>query len=164
MAVEKYTALANITLGSSAASVTFGSIPSGYRDLRIVFTAATSANSNNIMQFNGDTGTNYSGVWAGGTGTTTTSGTYNTTFMGTDSSSFTTPTLGDTTHLLQIMDYSATDKHKTVLIRGSRAAGRAEMIAARWANTSAITTILLKPNNGSYTWLAGSTFELYGVA
>jgi len=35
-------------------------------------------------------------------------------------------------------------------------------VAARWANTSAITSITLDGSTGS--WDTGSTFNLYGVA
>jgi len=64
------------------------------------------------------------------------------------------------------MDYSATDKHKTVLVkRGvSDATGYSVgMEAGRWASTSAITSINIFDQSGD-TFDAGSSFALYGVA
>jgi hypothetical protein len=62
------------------------------------------------------------------------------------------------------MDYSATDKHKTGLIRdngqqGSDLAVRA--YAARWANTAAITSIQYFTTAGNLN--TGFTLSLYGV-
>jgi hypothetical protein len=125
--------------------------------------AATSTNSNNIMRLNGETSNIYTGVYATGNGSTATSGTYTATFIGTDSSAFTTTTVGETNHIINIMDYSATDKHKTVLIRANRAGGAVDMIAARYPSTAAVTTILLRPNNTDFTWSIGSSFALYGI-
>ena len=73
----------------------------------------------------------------------------------------TSPVLGIT----EFMDYSATDKHKTILMTNSSQATTASpmvgKIAARWANTAAINTILIYPV--STTMAAGSSFALYGI-
>jgi hypothetical protein len=62
----------------------------------------------------------------------------------------------------QIMDYSATDKHKTTLSRGSGAGINAIAFAGRWANTAAVTTVsVVYPGGGQFT--VGSTFSLYGI-
>lgn len=58
--------LATTTLGSATASVTFGSIPSGYRDLVLVMESAISSNGQMSFRFNGDTGSNYSIVHMSG--------------------------------------------------------------------------------------------------
>jgi hypothetical protein len=60
------------------------------------------------------------------------------------------------------MDYSATDKHKTVLIRQNSVADSAFAMGARWANTAAITSIQL--SLGAATFSTGTTFALYGIA
>jgi hypothetical protein len=162
MPTPTYTALATVTLGSSASSVTFSSIPSTYRDLIFVMRAGTSENANNRMRFNGDSGNNYLMVTMQGSGSSATaSSNNNLTNIPIDWSAFTTPTVGDTNHIVQIMDYSATDKHKTTLNRANRAAGFVDALACRWANTAAITTIAIIPGGG--TWLTGSTFDLYGI-
>jgi len=64
------------------------------------------------------------------------------------------------THI-QIMDYSATDKHKSGLIRFTSTPDQPVTVAQafRWASTSAITTITL----ADATFTSGSTFALYGI-
>jgi hypothetical protein len=63
---------------------------------------------------------------------------------------------------LQISDYAATDKHKSVLVRSDRANQLTAMAAARWANTSAITNITIDALGSNFA--AGSTFRLLGVS
>ena len=60
------------------------------------------------------------------------------------------------------MDYSATDKHKTVITRASSAGYYIGMSAGRWANTNAITSVSAVMESGR-TWSIGSTFALYGI-
>jgi hypothetical protein len=160
-----YTALATITLGSSASSVTFSSIPATYRDLVLVIRGSASANNTFGIRFNGDTGSNYSYVDAFGradvSGTVSSANT-DSRFLLTVSGAF---GAGDHQFITQIMDYSATDKHKTGLTRnalsGSSFPG-VGMIAARWANTAAITSIAVLPGAGSMN--TGTTLSLYGIA
>jgi len=65
---------------------------------------------------------------------------------------------------VNIMDYSATDKHKTVLTRASTAASSVWAIAGRVATTSAITSVaFIGPDDASDQFLSGSTFALYGI-
>lgn len=63
-----YTPIATTTLGSAQASYTFSSIPGTYTDLIVVVKGDGSANTNGLMQYNGDTGTNYSMTALYGTG------------------------------------------------------------------------------------------------
>ena len=60
------------------------------------------------------------------------------------------------------MDYSATDKHKTMLSRGGSSSFGVGMNAGRWANTSAVTSVLVIGQSG-LDFAAGSTFYLYGI-
>jgi hypothetical protein len=59
------------------------------------------------------------------------------------------------------MDFSATDKHKTFLSRNGQAAGLVIATAGRWANTSAVTSMSVNINSGTFS--TGHTFNLYGV-
>lgn len=151
-------ALATTTLGSTAASVTFGSIPATYRDLRLVIVAKNSTNSQGIRaQFNDDTAANYSYIVVYGTGSSAASGT---------GSSLGYADLGvnrttDQSTLVDIIDYSATDKHKTLLIRSDNSSELTLTYADRWASNSAITKIKVYPSDNSFA--AGSTFALYGI-
>jgi hypothetical protein len=63
------------------------------------------------------------------------------------------------------MDYSTTDKHKSVLVRENTAGSSTTLVVAkagRWANTSAITSIYLFVSGG-YSFATGTTVALYGV-
>lgn len=153
MATPTYTLIDSTVLGSAASSVTFTSIPADYRDLVLVVN--NSANTGIVIeaQFNNDTGSNYYGVEMYGDGSSTTSGTRT-------GSEFDFRILGGF-HIVQIMDYSATDKDKTCLQRynSSSIAGAQ---ALRWDNTAAITEIDLNASSG--TFAIGTSFYLYGVA
>jgi WD40 repeat protein len=167
MPTPTYTPLATVTLGTTAASVTFSSIPATYRDLRIVFSALGTTNDASVeMRFNGDTGSNYTQVYMLGTTSGAASGTYSTTLhyfyigMGLSTSSVYNPATID------LMDYSATDKHKTSLIRSNGRINDGSMatsaLAGRWANTGAITSVAFTPTGGSFA--TGTTVNLYGIA
>jgi len=158
MPTPTYTPLATVTLGASASSVTFSSIPATYRDLILVI-SATGTDSAERLRFNGDTGTNYSYVRMLGNGSTTASAS----LSGEDyirSISFSLETLYNV--IIQIMDYSATDKHKTTLGRGNNASTNTIATAGRWANTDAINSINYSLSSGSFA--SGSTFSIYGIA
>lgn len=161
MPTPTYTALANITLGSATGSVTFSSIPATYRDLVLVLTATTSSSASHRFQINSDSGSNYLFVRMSGNGSSATSGGSAQTHVILSSVplSSSSARIQSTT---QIMDYSATDKHKTMLTRTDEAGSGTEALANRWANTAAVTSIFLYPNTG--TWSVGSTFALYGIA
>ena len=159
MPTPTYTALATVTLGSSASSVTFSSIPATYRDLILVANGTIGLSSDNvILRFNSDSGSNYSNVVMVGFGTSSVESAASTT------TSIVRATAGNiqSTNIWNIMDYSATDKHKTVLSRsGTNSSTSVSAAAERWANTAAITSIYVAAL--STTLSAGHTFSLYGV-
>jgi hypothetical protein len=157
-------ALATITLGSAQSTVTFSSIPATYRDLRLVVQSPVlSLPVTTDMDFilNGDAGTNYSGVTMTGNGSSATSA------VGSSLSRVDAPsdsTTADFVWMIDIMDYSATDKHKTILDRYSRAAYGARAGAYRWANTAAVTSITFRGGDSqTRLFIAGSTFSLFGI-
>jgi len=160
MPTKTYKALATVTLSSSASSVTFSSIPATYRDLVLVANGSETSGTSMSVRVNGDSGSNYSTVFMRGTNTDTA-----------QSQSFANETEGyvivaapgnNFTVNLSIMDYSATDKHKTMLSRsGYGAATLTEADANRWANTAAITSVQIIDNSGTFN--SGCTFSLYGI-
>ncbi len=152
-----YVPLANVTLGSAASSVTFSSISQSYRDLVLVVNAGTGTNESVNVRINSDSGSNYPFVAAIGNGSSTGSSATTLTQIQTNYG-----INGSTSHnvILNFMDYSATDKHKTVLYRTNISDAGTTMGAVRWANTSVITTIALV----NATYQAGSSFSLYGIA
>jgi hypothetical protein len=161
--VSAYVPLANVTLGSSSATVTFSSISQLYRDLILVSSVRFSTGGSNgtvEFQFNNDTASNYSWVYMQGNGSSASSGTgsggIGVVGQGESSSG---SIFGN--GIAHIFDYSATDKHKTVIARGDTPSTVTQGWASRWANTAAVTTLVIR---APYTFAAGSTFALYGVS
>jgi hypothetical protein len=144
------------SLGSTAATVTFSSIPGTYRDLRLVINGQATASSNMLVSFNGDTlSNNYFWVWMMGNGSIATSTSSNDRVFGNSQNAA-------GVMIYDFFDYSATDKHKTNLGRTSFSGIETIAVAERWASTAAITSIALTANGT--TWAAGTTFGLYGVS
>ena len=155
--VATYTALGTTTLSGTDTEVLFSSIPSGFRDLVLV-ADANAAQSDLRLRINGSTGSDYNWVYAQGNGSSATS---NSTSNGTSLGYFYVTANQPFVSVLQFLDYSATDKQKSLLIRNNKNTERVSMIAGRWASTSAITSIsLFTLPSGGYT---SGTFSLYGI-
>jgi hypothetical protein len=168
MPTATYTALATVTLGSAASSVTFSSIPGTYRDLILVVNGSSSANSFVSVRFNGDSGTNYGYLSMIGANTAySNSATHDQLYLADNQQK------ANALYQIQvsIMDYPATDKHKTALTRTSSqtailSGGAVETAAVyasahRWANTAAITSVAVNNLTGNFN--SSTTFNLYGV-
>lgn len=157
--------LANVTLGSTVASVTFSSISSAYRDLVVVINATSSSAYDIKCDVNGDTSSaNYSTIRNAGTGSTSGSSLFHAQSWFAPSNISGNITTGQSSVIWHFMDYTATDKQKAVLMRIDNGAVGTVMAAGRWNNTSAISTIrftLTGAPAGSFN--NGSTFSLYGV-
>lgn len=153
--------LNQVTLAASASEIAFSNIPQNYSDLVVVIDGSSSSATNWRIRFNGDSGTNYSVIILAGTG----SGTAGATYINEVFNSYVWQNYSATTSRmmarLQIMDYSALDKHKTMLARGDSGSGAIELFANRWGNTAAITSFNLFPQNT--TWVTGTTFYIYGI-
>jgi hypothetical protein len=155
-----YTPIASVTLSATASEVVFSGLPQSFRDLIVVASALTNGGSNNVavVRVNGDTGSNYSRVQMIGDGSITP------TFAGSGENAFYGSYFGTSTApsscVYQFMDYSQTNKHKTVLMR-TDIDTRTMASANRWGNIAAISSISLAPNSGSFT--SGSTFTVFGV-
>lgn len=158
MPTPTYTPLATVTLGTAISSVTFSSIPATYRDLILVFrgTLTTATNNELELRINSDTGSNYTRLVAYGDGSS--AGSITDVFnsyrfsYGNNTNPFTS--------IVQFMDYSATDKHKTMLNRESQANRSSSMGAGRWANTAAMTSVQVFCSQNLAT---GTTLNLYGI-
>lgn len=171
--------IASQTLGSSASTVEFTSIPSTFTDLVLVCylrADQVTFNSTNYphLRLNGDTGTNYSytrlyarstsGSWSalserlsntsnnGMGGVSTTS----------SNSNIYTPVV------YQIMSYANTNVNKTILAAGAQVSNLTNedgpwRSVALWRSTSAVTSILLRPSQDPSNFVSGCTFSLYGI-
>ena len=158
-----YEPIATTTLGSTATSYTFSSIPSTYTDLILVVRAALNSAGDIYVQFNVDGSSNYSVTTLYGTGTTAAS----TRFSNQTQALIAyygnlTSTLGNTNQIVQIQNYANTTTNKTFISRGNNAGSGVDANVGLWRSTAAINSI--KINNSASTFSVGSTFTLYGIA
>jgi hypothetical protein len=158
MPTPTYDLIASTVLGSSVSSVTFSSISGSYQDLVAVVTATTSVNAQLRVRPNGQT-TNLSSVTAEGNGSTTASVAYGANIG--ELNLYNNLGSAPSVQIIQFSDYAMTDRHKNLFIRANRAGTGVSMTAGRWASTSAITSIDLLPDGGTFS--SGSTFYLFGI-
>lgn len=158
-----YTPIATTTLGSNQSSITFNSF-SGYTDLVLVTNVKTTTSGRDLLlQFNGDTGTNYSRTFLTGDGSTASSG------RTTNYSSILMDYWGfaDTgfvqMNITHIMNYSNSTTYKTTLSRASNANSGTDATVGLWRSTAAITSMTISAIS-SGVFATGSTFTLYGIA
>jgi hypothetical protein len=147
------TALASITLQSASASVSFSNIPQNYRDLVFSFNGTGNSSLQVSVEFNNDTAENYSRIYIEARGSTGAG-------PGTDKRWMADVGTSQSNFIFQIIDYSATDKHKTGLVRANDASAIVWALAGRWSNTAAINSVRLFSTTSAFA--AGSTFNLYG--
>jgi hypothetical protein len=152
-----YEPIATQTLGSAAASVTFSSISSAYTDLVLICNFKLSVSNQTLnLQFNSDTGTNYSNTSIYGEGTAAASS------RSTSATSASAAYYGSdqTNTIHSIMNYSNATTYKTILSRentNTYVIARAQL----WRSTSAITSMVISTTSGTIN--SGSTFTLYGI-
>lgn len=151
---------------SSSTSVDFQSIPATMRDIVVIVNAKSSDASterNLFYRLNNDTTAgNYFGVTAYAFTSGNTSGTFNSA-----PDVMYLPRSGDAFGVssLQIMDYSTTDKHKSLLWRFNTKGSPTDLAgmgAIRWANTAAVNRITFYTTSGAIA--QGSTISIFGIA
>jgi hypothetical protein len=151
-----YEKIETTTLGSAASSVTFSSISGSYTDLVLVANIDATDYTSVWLQFNSDTGSNYSRTILVGDGTSATS----------DRSSNATNTaiaVANTewgTMIFQIMNYSNSTTYKTALARSANNSQTRAGVGL-WRSTSAITAVKVGISAADFN--SGSTFTLYGI-
>jgi len=153
-----YTPIANYTVSTATTSIVFSSISSAYTDL-IVIGNSISGGVNICVQFNSDTGTNYSLTQLYGDGTTASS------LRGSNLTYIYGGVIGNySSTKLNIMNYSNTTTYKTAIARGGTAGNYVDASVGLWRSTAAINSIkLLQDPGGSGSWQPGSTFTLWGI-
>jgi hypothetical protein len=160
MATSTYIALANLTLTGTDAEVTFASIPNTYRDVVVVVNADGTQQTELFLRLNGDSSGVYSTVRMQGSGTVASGGsTANQTGARLNGNG---DIMTDFTFnaIIQLLDYSATDKHKSGLSR-TNSSGGVDACIFRYASTNAVNSVTVYPAAGSFD--VGSTFTLYGI-
>lgn len=155
---NSYESIATVTVGSGgSSSIDFTSIPSTYKHLQIrAFLKGTGASNRNLT-FNGIT-SGYFQHRLEGSGTSASAGGY------TSQSQIAMPITGAQwgTVIVDILDYTNTNKNKTVRMLGGyddNGSGFIGLTSGSVANTAAITSITIAGD----TWQQYSSFALYGI-
>ena len=166
-------AIETVYLEAAAASVTFSSLGS-YEHLQIrggAHTDAAGAGYNAFyIQFNGDTGANYTSHYLRGYngGNISTSASTDSTYIfcglepgpGGDAQAY-------GSSMIDILDYRNANKNTTVCYSPGRAAGaggstEVQTGSGLWDSTAAVTSITLTPQSGNFQ--RGTAFTVYGLA
>lgn len=169
---NSYESIQTVSLGSGgSSSISFSSIPSTYKHLQIRVTARNewtiNARNELLMQFNSDTGANYSWHGLDGDGSAASAqGSASTSSMGTGALAGDQLTSGIySAFVIDILDYQNTNKYKTTrALTGvdGNGSGWLWYRSGNWRSTSAVSTITLLPAN-SQTFKQYSSFALYGI-
>ena len=164
---KTYEPIATTTLGSAQNSVTFSSIPGSYTDLVLIASCRlASAGFAATLQFNGDTGSNYSVTELYGNGSSAGSGRNSNIAAAYQTNNL---ALGATASvysplIINIMNYSNSTTYKTVLSRFSNANTGVDAIVNLWRSTNAINEVKIGLTGTGGNYASGSTFTLYGIA
>jgi hypothetical protein len=162
-----FSQIATTTATGSTADVTFSSIPQIYTHLQIrMIVKNHTANTNNTrLQFNSDTGANYSWHELYGDGSSAGSGASSgASYMYTGNHPSNVVASSFAVYVVDILDYKDTNKFKTVKtlsgydLNGSGVVG---LRSGNWRSASAITSIRIFPGADSFAQY--SSFQLYGV-
>lgn len=163
-----YESIQTITVGAGgASSITFTSIPATYKHLQIraMASGGSSGGYSSFIQFNSDSGSNYSYHALRGDGssaaivaaTNSTSGFLASGETGSNASLF-------GVFVTDVLEYTNTNIYKTSRTLGggdANGSGYTGLGSGNWRNTQAIDTIKLTNNNGN--WNQYSNFALYGI-
>ena len=154
-----YTPIATTTLGSATNTVTFSSIASTYTDLVLIVVGAASSSTTGVnLQFNADTGSNYSRTVLYGTGSAVGAN------SGSNAVQIGTGTFSTSQSVarINIMNYANSTTYKTVLARTDAASTELLATVGLWRSTSAINQVKVFSDSG-INFISGSTFTLYGI-
>ena len=158
-----YEAIQTTTLGTSATTITFSSIPATYTDLQLVIVQVGTYQDLQI-RLNGDTSTNYSMTAVDGTGSVAESSSQSSVAQY-DCSGGTAGTSGISYPLFSTIDFFSYtgSTYKTMLSTKSldkNGSGVTVRTVGLWRSTAAITSVLLMLNNADNV---GTTATLYGI-
>jgi hypothetical protein len=160
---SSYESIASAT-PSGTNTVTFNSIPSTYKHLQLRSSTLSASSGDTLyINFNSDTGNNYTYHRLSGNGSAASANGYNVEsgcrlagLVNGTSATYPTVVISD------IIDYADTSKYKTVRtfsgvdVNGS--GGEIDLVSNLWKSTSAISSITI---SGSFNFTG--TFSLYGI-
>lgn len=156
-----FDSIATATGTGSSGTITFSSIPAGYKHLQIR-SLATSTSSYGMIRFNSDSGSNYATHFLYGDGATATAS-----GLATQTQMY-GPRADNSTYfsagIVDILDFNNTTKNKTIRVftgQDSNGSGIIMVNSGLWMSTSAITSITINTQSGN--WATTATFALYGI-
>jgi hypothetical protein len=162
---NSYESISTVDVSSAVSSITFSSIPSTYTHLQIRFISKLSAGDDVVMRFNGDTASNYRNHILYGDGSSAISsnpfgGAYSAVAL-----YYTGSSSSIAGGVVDVLDYTSTDKNKTVRFLGGyddNGSGNIDLASGLWfATPAAVTSITLKPVSNNFSQY--SSFALYGI-
>jgi hypothetical protein len=154
---------------TSGSAITFSSIPSTYKHLHIRFSVkAPSGNPSLNLNYNGDTGSNYTihTVSGNGSAISAAANTPRTNFP--IAWNYGMVATYQNVAIVDILDYSLTTKYKTSRAfygqddNSNSTASNLELNSSVWMNTAAINSITVTVTGG-LAYQSGSTISLYGI-
>lgn len=161
-AASDYELIATSFGTGSSGTVTFGSIPAGYKHLQLRYSALVSSGNPYIgIRLNGDSGNSYAyhtlyrtgSSVTGGAATSQTSAITLGFISGLSSSNV-------TSGITEIVDAFATTKNKTLRTQNGNV-NELVFASGLWLNTSAVTSVTAFISAGNFT--TTSRFSLYGL-
>ena len=173
---NSYESIATTTVGGGgSATITFSSIPATYTHLQIRFICVATTGTQDLkINFNSDSGSNYSyhTMYGGGATANTTAGTSTSRIVcGTNAAGNGSFATSMSAGIIDILDYANTNKYKTTRVlngfdtNNATTSSNNETIAlgsGNWRSTSAITNIDLAID-GAQNVAQYSQFALYGI-
>ena len=167
---SSYESIATATGTGSSGTITFSSIPTGYKHLQIRGIGRSSevaAQTNYLLQINGDTAANYArhNITAVGASVSASGVASQTNISLTNMPAANAPANSVAPIIIDIIDYDNTSKYKTVRVFQGKVdatyGGTISLRSGLWMSTSAITSISLSIN--TYFFTTQSSFSLYGI-
>jgi hypothetical protein len=149
-----YEPIATTTLSSAGSNTTFSSISGSYTDLVLVIAGSANPGQNIAIQVgNGsaDTGANYSAEYLAGDGTNAVTGRFSNQTSALVGAIYS----GQSTQIINIMNYSNTTTYKMFI---SKSGGAVGIYNALWRSTAAINIIKITNSLD-----AGTVLTLYGI-
>jgi hypothetical protein len=154
---------------TSGSAITFSSIPSTYKHLHIRFSVkAPSGNPSLNLNYNGDTGSNYTIHTVTGNGSSVTAGASISRTNFPIAWNFGMVTVYQNVAIVDILDYASTTKYKTSRAfygqesNSGSSASNLELNSGLWINTAAINSITVTVTGG-LSYQSGTTISLYGI-
>jgi hypothetical protein len=169
VSASSFESIATVTATGGETSLSLSSIPGTFKHLqvRMMVRRTTGTGCIAVLQFNGDTGTNYAnhqlyGTGAGSVGGLANASAANIRLINANGAVNLANQFG--TGITDVIDYANTSKYKTVRTFGGyddNSNGRMELTSGLWMNTAAITSITFSFFGDAVA--AGTTFALYGI-